>query len=273
MEVNGTRSRQRPRDDRPRVERHQGAGHAGSARRAHVPDRDPHLGDRLVVLRPVLAAGNDLHEGPSWRRPEADGRGAARRGAARSVRLDEPHRDRRLRRDPRRRGSHADRAQHRASAVRRQLRGLPRKGRQGPGELPRPHRRRLAVGRRSRAHRADDARRHQHPASGKPDRPDARLRTRRDARPRSGPERGGLRLFADPSRLLDAGERRTDRGRAGGVPHDLRRLPRRGRQGKPRRGRSEPHGCHTGSMAETWTPSSPPCMADGRAICRPGTRG
>ena len=159
-----TRSRQRPRDDRPRVERHQGAGHAGPARRPDVPDRDAHLGDRLVVPRAGLAAGNDLHEGSSRRRPEDDGRGAGRRRPARAVRLDEPHRDRNLRRDPRRRGPDADRAQHRAAAVRRQLRGLPRTGRQGRRELPRPDGRRLAVGRRPRADRADDARRHQHRA-------------------------------------------------------------------------------------------------------------
>ena len=58
------------------------------------------------------------------------------------------------------------------------------------------------------------ARRHQHPASGKPGRRDARLRTRRDARPRPGQERRGLCLLADPSRVLDATKRRTDKGRA-----------------------------------------------------------
>ena len=35
-------------------------------------------------------------------------------------------------------------------------------------------------------------------------------------------KRGSLRLLADQSRLLDAGERRPDRGRAGGLPDDLR---------------------------------------------------
>ena len=89
----------------------------------------------------------------------------------------------------------------------------------------------------------------------------------------AGQERRGLCLLADQSRLFDAGERRPHRGRPGGVPYDLRGVPRRGRRRESRRRAPEPDRLATGSTAETSTPSLPPCMADGRATCRPGTRG
>ena len=71
----GSRSRQRPRNDRTRMERHQGTRHARSARRPDLPDRHPRLCGALVDPDADLAAGNDLHQGPAWHRPAQDRRG------------------------------------------------------------------------------------------------------------------------------------------------------------------------------------------------------
>ena len=86
-------------------------------------------------------------------------------------------------------------------------------------------------------------------------------------------QRGGLRLFADSSRLLDAGEHRPHRGRTGGLRHDLRRLSRRERQGKPGRWRPESDRRVLDLRRRPRHHHRPPCTADGRATCRPGTSG
>ena len=143
--------------------------------------------------------------------------------------------------DPGRPGADADRARDRRHAVRRQLRGLPRRRRHGRAGLSRPDRRGVAVGRRARGDRRDDARRHQFRPPRDPGVADAGLRPRRDARPQRDRERGRLmssRLSDRPRRLRRT--RRTSRRAGRSSPTNCVACHGDGRQGnRARRARPD----------------------------------
>ena len=151
---------------RPRVERHHRAQHPRAAGDLVVHRHHPRLGADLWILMPSWPLVDTYTGGSSAidqkeQVDETDRRGAgssAPAGRTRSRRcpIDE------IRADP---GADAGGGRDGAGALRRQLRGLPRRGRRRRTGLPEPRRRRLALGRRPRRHHGDPARRHQRHAS------------------------------------------------------------------------------------------------------------
>ena len=156
------------------------------------------------------------------------------RSPGRASGLDEGHRNVELRGDPGQRGPDEGRPDDRPPALRRQLRRLPRGRREGPRQLSRPDGRRLALGRRA-------WRRSPRPC-GWASTPAIRTPGSRRCRP-SGATRCWtatqvtnvatyVQSLSNPA-VSTPQNVAQDPGRAGGLPHDLRGLPRRGRQGQP----------------------------------------
>ena len=275
MAVERTRSRHRPHDHRPRVERHQGTEHAGAARRSGSSwSSRTSVRAGLLGADAGLAARHDLHQGPARHRPAHDGR--RQRVAQASARArrpgptgSRPRASTQIQADPALMTDRARRPAARCSAtIAPPATGATRKGGQGFPNLTDDA---WLWGGDARDDRRDHPRRHQLDRIPTAAIADAGLRPRRHARARRDRQR--RRLCAQPVRSATATSCAADddRRRQGRVRRQLRRLPWRGRQGQ-RRTSARPNltdqfWIYGGDAAVDLRRRS---GAAGRAICRPG---
>ena len=268
----GTRSPQRPQDHRPRMERHQGAEHAGAAAGLVLPDRHVAVRDRLLDADAGLADRRHLHQGPARRGRPRRGHREGQAGRARARGLDDQIASQsfaQILADPAPDGARPRGRRARCSATTAPAcHGADAKGGKGfPSLVDRDW---LWGGSPKRSPRRS--------ASGST----ARIRTRASRRCSPSAATGSstrdeianvadyvlsLSTASAPRRRPSVG-----RGRARRSSRPMRGLPRRRRPGQPELGAPNLTD-RPGSTAATGSRSTPRSGAAGKGRCRPGKAG